>query len=100
VEDLGIPDLTSEQIEKLCTTVEEAARRYVLAKVPKKNIERLDVSTEVEGTGPTRLEISIDVGLLPTVQNSDLQKIINEAVKEGFNSAEKYLRELSCHSQK
>jgi hypothetical protein len=98
--DLGIPDLTSEQVERLCVIAEEAARKYVLAKVSKKNVEKLDVCTEVEGARPVRLEINIDLELLPTVKGPDIQGLVNEAVREGFRSAEKYLKELSCHSQK
>lgn len=98
--DLGIPDLTSEQIEKLCIIAEEAARKYVLSKVSKKSIEKLDICTEAEGTKPLRLEINIDMDVSRTIENSDAQRLVNEAVKEGFRSTEKYLRELSCHSQK
>lgn len=98
--DLGIPDLTSEQVERLCVIAEEAARKYVLAKVSKKSVGKLDVCTEVEGTRPVRLEINIDLQLLPTVKGPDIQRLVSEAVREGFKSAEKYLKELSCHSQK
>ena len=98
--DLGIPDLTSEQIERLCLIAEEAARKHVLSKISKKNIEKLDVCTEVEGTKPVRLEINVDVDLSPTLGDFNVQKLANEAVNAGFKSAEKYLRELACHSQK
>ena len=100
MEDLGIPDLTSEQAEELCTIAEESARKYLLTKVPKKNMEKLNVSSEVEGTKPVRLEISIDVDLSSTIKDLDVQKLVDEAVKEGFMSAEKYLRELVCRSRK
>ena len=98
--DLGIPDLTSEQVEKLCLIAEEAARKYVLSKVSKKSLEKLDVFTEAVGTKPLRLEINVDMDAARAIENSDAQRLVNEAVKEGFRSAEKYLRELSCHSQK
>ena len=98
--DLGIPDLTSEQIERLCLIAEEAARKHIFSKIPKKSIEKLDVCTEVEGTKPVRLEINVDVDLSPTLGNFNVQKLANEAVNAGFKSAEKYLRELACHSQK
>jgi hypothetical protein len=98
--DLGIPDLTSEQIERLCLIAEEAARKHVLSKISKTSIEKLDVCTEVEGTKPVRLEINVDVDLSPTLGDFNVQKLANEAVNAGFKSAEKYLRELACHSQK
>jgi hypothetical protein len=98
--DLGIPDLTSEQIEKLCMIAEEAARKYLLSKVSKKNIEKLDICTEAVETKPLRLEINIDMDVSRTIENSNAQRLVNEAVKEGFRTAEKYLGEISCHSQK
>ena len=34
----GIPELTDEQIEEICEIAEEAARKYILSKVPLKKI--------------------------------------------------------------
>ena len=33
--EFGIPELTTEQIETLCSTAEDAARKYVLSKITK-----------------------------------------------------------------
>jgi len=33
VVELGIPELTNEQIEEACATAEDAARKHVLSKV-------------------------------------------------------------------
>ncbi len=100
MENLGLPDLASEQAEELCAVAEEAARRYILSKVPGKKIARLDVSAEVQGTRPVSLEVDVDVGLSPTMGDFDAQHLADEAVKESFKSAEKYLREMACHSQR
>jgi hypothetical protein len=100
VEDKGILALTSEQTEELCTIAEEAARKYILSKVPRKSIEKLNVSAEAEGTRPMNLEIEVDVGLSPMLEEFDVQQLVNEAVREGFRSAERYLGELECHSRK
>jgi hypothetical protein len=100
VEDFGIPDLISEQIEELCTIAEEAARKHVYSKIAKKNIEALNICAEVEGTKPVNLTVDVDIDLSDSVKDLDAQKLANEAVKEAFKSAEKYLRNLACHSQK
>ena len=47
--ELGIPDLTTEQIETVCQTAENAARKAVLAKVSSKMVEKLDIIVEAEG---------------------------------------------------
>ena len=100
MEELGLPELTTEQIEELCSITEEAAREYVLSKVPSKRIETLNISVEAEGTKPVTLTVEIDVALSPLMKDFDVQKLVDEAVNEAFTSAKKYLRELKCHSKK
>jgi hypothetical protein len=100
VEELGLPELTSEQIEELCAIVEEAAREYVLSKVSSKRIETLNVSVEAEGAKPVTLTVDVDIALSPLMKNFDAQKLVKEAMEEAFKSAKKYLRELKCHSKK
>jgi len=81
-------------------TAEEAARKHVLKRVPSKKIETLNISAEADNTKPLRLAVDMDIRLSPRTESFDLQKLADEAVKEAFASAEKYLRELACHSQK
>jgi len=100
VEELDLPELTSEQIEELCSIAEEAARGYALSKVPSKRIEKLNISVEAEGTKPVTLTVEIDIALSPLMKDFDVQKLVDEAVKEAFTSAKKYLGELKCHSKK
>ena len=100
VEKLGIPELTSQQIEELCAIAEEAARKHVLSRIPSKRIETLNISVDAEGTKPLTLTVDVDIALSPSMKDFDVQKLVNEAVKEAFTSAEKHLRELKCHSQK
>ncbi|MCK4474887.1 DUF3194 domain-containing protein [Candidatus Bathyarchaeota archaeon] len=100
MEELGIPELTSEQIEKLCLTAEKTAREYVLSKVPPKRVEELNVNVETEGAKPVRLNVEVNVSLSPLMKSFDVQKLVDEAVKEAFVSAEKFLRELKCLSSR
>jgi hypothetical protein len=100
METLGIPELTSKQIEELCLIAEEAARKHVLSKVPSKKIETLNVSAEAEGTKPVALRVDVAVVLSPSMKDFGVQKLVDEAVREAFFQAEKHLRELACHSQK
>jgi len=100
VEELGLSELTSKQIEELCAIAEEAAREYVLSKVPSKRIETLNISAETEGTKPVTLTVEVDIALSPLMKDFDAQKLADETVKEAFTSAKKYLRRLTCHSQK
>jgi hypothetical protein len=98
--ELGIPELNGEQIEELSLIAEKTARKYVLSKISPKRIETLNISVETEGTKPVRLTVDVDVSLSPLMKKIDVQKLVDEAVKEAFTSAENYLRELKCRSQK
>ncbi|MEM1551451.1 MAG: DUF3194 domain-containing protein [Candidatus Bathyarchaeia archaeon] len=100
MEDIGLPELTPEQIEELCSKTEEAAREYVLSKVPPKQVETLNISVETDGEKPLTLTVDVEIVLSPLMQEYDVQRLADEAVKEAFRSAEKYLRELKCRLQK
>ena len=98
LEDIGIPELTSEQTECLCAIAEEAARKHVLYKVSRKNVEVLNVCAEVEGTRPVRLTVDMDVELVASVKGVNVEKLVGDATEAAFSAAGKYLRELRCPS--
>ncbi len=94
MEELGIPDLTTEQIETLCATVENAARKYVLSKVSFKMVERLNISVEADGTKPVNVTVEVDLKLSPKMKDFDAGKLVKEAVEEAHKASENYLRKL------
>jgi hypothetical protein len=95
VEELGLPELTAEQIEALCLTAENAARKHVLSKVSSKMVERLNVSVEADGAKPVNLTVEIDIALSPQMKNLNLDKLVDRAVKEALKVSENYLRQLT-----
>ncbi len=95
VEELGIPDLTTEQIEMLCATAENAARKHILSEVPAKMVEKLDISVEAIGTKPVNITVEIGLALSPKMKDFDADKLVNEAVKEAYKASENYLRKLA-----
>ena len=94
VEELGFPDLTTEQIETLCSTAENAARKHVLSKVPFKMVEKLDISVDADGTKPVNLTVEIDLVLSPKMSDVDAETLVHEAVKAAHAASENYLRKL------
>lgn len=92
--ELGIPELTTEQIETLCQTAENAARKAVHAKVSSKMVDKLDVSVEAEGSKPVNVTVEIDLELTSEAKDTDAEKIVKEATTEAHKAAEKYLRSL------
>jgi hypothetical protein len=100
LQELGLPELTAEQVEQLCIIAEATARKSVLSKIPSKKIETLDISAEAEGSKPLRLTVDVNIILSLDVQALSVKEISEEAVKQAFMSAEKHLKELACHSHK
>lgn len=92
--DLGIPELTTEQIELLCQTAEEAAKNFILSKVAVKNLDTLDIAVEVAGTKPVDVTVEIDLILNKSVKGVEAEALVKDAIKEAHEAAEKYLRQL------
>ncbi len=92
--DLGIPELTTEQIELLCQTAEEAAKNFILSKVSVKNLDTLDIAVEVAGTKPVDVTVEIDLILSKSVKDVDAEVLVKDAVNEAHKASEKFLRQL------
>ncbi|MBE0511860.1 MAG: DUF3194 domain-containing protein [Candidatus Bathyarchaeota archaeon] len=100
MEEIGILELTLEQVEELCEIAEETAREYVLSKVPPRRISTLNVTVDAEGTKPITINVDVEVVLSPLMKNFDVEKLVKEATERAFASIRKYLRKLSCKSTK
>jgi hypothetical protein len=94
VEELGLPDLTTEQIETLCEIAEKTAKKHVLSKVRSKIVEKLDIVVEADGTKPLNLTVEIDLVLSPKMTNRNADTLVNEAIKEALEASDNYLRKL------
>jgi hypothetical protein len=100
LEEIGILELTLEQVEELCEIAEETAREYVLSKVPPRRISALNVTVDAEGTKPITINVDVEVVLSPLMKNFDVEKLVKEATERAFASIREYLRKLSCKSTK
>ena len=58
MEELGIPELTTKQIELLCQTAESAAKKYVLSKISLKLVDKLNIFVEAIGGKPVTVKIT------------------------------------------
>lgn len=99
LEEGGIPELTDEQIERLCEVAEEAARKHILSKVPLKRISDFDITVETEGLKPLSVTVEINLELSPLMRNYDAEALAEEAVKKAFEAIDKYLKGLQCKSE-
>lgn len=92
--ELGFPELTTEQIENLCSTAENAARKYILSKVSNKDIDRLDISVEADGSKPVNVTVEIDLILGSQTKNVDADALVKETVNEAHKATENFLRKI------
>ena len=92
--ELGFPELTTEQIESLCSTAENSARKYILSKVLNKDIDRLDISVEANGAKPVNVTVEIDLILACQTKNVNAETLVKEAVNEAHKTTENFLRKI------
>jgi hypothetical protein len=92
--ELGIPELTTEQIQLLCQTAEDAAEKAVLAKVTAKQVEQLDITVEADGAKPVNLTVEVNLILSPEAKGVDAEALAGEAVAKAHLAAENFLRKL------
>jgi hypothetical protein len=92
--ELGFPELSTEQIELLCQTTEDAARKHILSKVSSKDVERLDIAVEVEGTKPVNVTVEINLLLAKETKGFDVEVLVKEAVEAAHRATENFLRKL------
>lgn len=95
VADIGLPELTDDQIEEVCAAAESAARKHIFSRVSPKQVDKLDISVEAEGAKPVNFTVEIDLSLLPETKGVKDKTIVNEAIAEAFKTIEKYLRKLT-----
>ncbi len=98
--ELGIPQLTSDQMKELCEVAEEAARKYLLSKVAPSRISTLNITVDTQGTKPINVNVDVEITLSSAARDHDAEKLTNEATKKAFESIEAYLRELGCKSRR
>ena len=94
MEELGIPALTTKQIEILCQKAEQAAKKHILSKISFKLVETLNIIVEANGEKPITVNIELDLKLSPKAQDINPEIIAKEAIKEALKTSEEYLRKI------
>ena len=94
MDELGIPELSTEQVETLCATAEDAARKYVHSKVSSRMVERLDISVEAEGSKPVNVTVEIDLQLSPETKDFDAEALVKGATNAAHKAVENFLRKV------
>jgi hypothetical protein len=92
---LGFTELTTEQVETLCETAENAARKHIQTKISSKLIDHIDITVEAQGAKPIDLSVEIDLALNKAVATSvDVDALVKEAIVQAHLASENFLRQL------
>jgi len=91
--------LSDDQIEKLCTLADEAARKYVTSKISKNEISDLTISVNLEETEGLKVKVDVDLTLSESYTKADAKNLADEAVKSAFKVIDKYMKEIACQSK-
>ena len=94
MEELGIPVLTTKQIELLCQKAEQAAKNHIFSKISFKLVETLNIIVEASGEKPITVNIELDLKLSPKAQDINPETIAKEAIKEALKTSDEYLRKI------
>jgi len=101
LEEINLPELELHQIEEVCRIVEEAARQYILSKVPSRRIANLNIIIDVSVAGPVTVNVDIDVTLSPLAIEVNVAQMTKGASQKAMEAAERKLREFAaCKSEK
>ncbi len=98
MKEIGVAELTDEQLEELCKIGERAAKAHIHSRVHDKRISRLDITIEAEGRKPVTVNVEIEVGLSAPIDDVDIYQVAKDAAEKALEETNKYLRELSCKS--
>ncbi len=94
MEKLGLPALTTIQLELLSEAVETAAKKHVFSKISSKLVETLDIIVETSGEKSVTVEVEVILILSPRVTTVNADSLVKEAVKEAIKTSRAYLRNL------
>ena len=98
MEEIGLPELTPEQMGKLCEIGEVTARDYVLSKVSSREISELNITVDTEGAKPVTVNVDVEICSSLLMKEYDTEKLAKEATQKAFESIKEYLSGLACKS--
>lgn|GEM_PF-472328 len=83
---------TEQELEIICDSAEDAARKTIFKKVDSKQITDLDITIESHGDKP--LTLIVDISISPRNTNDEITKLIDIACDEALSAAEMKVKEL------
>ncbi|TXT53957.1 MAG: hypothetical protein BAJATHORv1_100042 [Candidatus Thorarchaeota archaeon] len=92
--EIGLPDLSPDELEKLAEKCEEEVSQYITERVPQKSIEQLVVTCLLE-LSDDRLDVIINIDIIQKYESGhDLDSISDDAIEHAIEWVEDRLREM------
>ena len=95
---IGLPELSTGHLEKLCEIAEKTAREHVLLNIPLNRINDISISIDVKGSKPITIDVDLEIILSPLNRGYDVEKLLEITKERVFLAIEKYLRKIKCKS--
>ncbi len=85
--------ISVDELEDLCGKAEDAARKFILSRVPRRKVTNLIISVDAERNedGEMTFDVDVEVQLSPTMRGFDVKRLVRDAVDESFRVIENYL---------
>jgi len=100
-EGISVSELSLDELLSVCEAAELRIRQFISSQVPLNLIDDLDVQVSVEGSHPSSIDIEVAVTLSPLLRDSDAARLVEDAIEQGFQSAEEKAKEiLNCRSKR
>jgi hypothetical protein len=102
LEETEISELSSEEMEEVCKTLESSAKKSVLSKLSPSKFSFLDITADIDGSKLIRANIDVELSLLLQFNVYDDQELAraNKAVKNAFFAVDEYLKANKCKFKK
>ena len=95
MEELGIAELSTKQMEILCQATENSAKNYILSRIPQKKVEELNIIVEAYGERPLTVKVEVDIILSPKIKDMNPEPLTRLAVTEALKTSENFLRKIN-----
>jgi len=88
-----VSSISVDELEDLCGKAEDAARKFILSRVPRRKVTNLIISVDAERNedGEMTFDVDVEVQLSPTMRGFDVKRLVRDAVDESFRVIENYL---------
>ena len=84
---------TEQELEEICSSAEDAARKIIFKKIDSKQIDDLDITIESHGDKP--LTLIVDISMSHRNSDEEINKLIDIACDEALRAAEMKAKELN-----